>query len=167
MLKVIRKENRCIVEGVNTVSPSCSKLLFILLSQCRERNTSRIKRNKQDRKSNWNLHFPFLTWLWSIHLTSMPFIWPWSYACISLATSVDYKTVNGEKVRVSKRTGTVIPKPQEVLSRQTPRNTNIGPKDTLPDDVCSNSPHFDELGDWSDIQPRSWTDAEVEWLLSL
>ena len=55
--------------------------------------------------------------------------------------------MNGEKVRVSKRTGTVIPKPQEVLSRQTPRNTNIGPKDTLPDDVCSNSTHFDGLGD--------------------
>ena len=40
----------------------------------------------------------------------------------------------GTKVRVSKNTGTIIPKPDPMANRK-PRSSMIGPKDTLPEDV--------------------------------
>ncbi|DBA01766.1 TPA: hypothetical protein N0F65_010176 [Lagenidium giganteum] len=42
---------------------------------------------------------------------------------------------NGEKVRVSKKSGTIIPKPEALKERQTPRRTETGIFDTAPEDV--------------------------------
>ncbi|KAI9918034.1 hypothetical protein PsorP6_013126 [Peronosclerospora sorghi] len=44
-------------------------------------------------------------------------------------------TEEGEKVRVSKKTGTLIPKPAILKERHNPRRTETGPLDTAPEDV--------------------------------
>ncbi|CAI5706823.1 hypothetical protein KXD40_006100 [Peronospora effusa] len=44
-------------------------------------------------------------------------------------------TDEGEKVRVSKKTGTIIPKPAVLKERHNPRRTETGPFDTTPEDV--------------------------------
>ncbi|KAG6977364.1 hypothetical protein JG688_00000384 [Phytophthora aleatoria] len=44
-------------------------------------------------------------------------------------------TEEGEKVRVSKKTGTIIPKPAILKERHNPRRTETGPFDTAPEDV--------------------------------
>ncbi|ETV96654.1 ribosomal protein L24 [Aphanomyces invadans] len=42
---------------------------------------------------------------------------------------------DGERLRISKKTGTVIPKPDVLKERQAPRRTETGPLDTAPEDV--------------------------------
>ncbi|KAK8795629.1 hypothetical protein WA158_000286 [Blastocystis sp. Blastoise] len=105
VLKVIRADNRVIVESVNT--------------------RNKIIKDQQTQKRQ------------SIKLES-----PLPISTVSLLdpkdgkpTKVEYKTIDGKKVRVATRTGNIIPKPPECLSRTIPRNTTIGPKDTNPDDV--------------------------------
>ncbi|KAL4162237.1 hypothetical protein PRNP1_002784 [Phytophthora ramorum] len=44
-------------------------------------------------------------------------------------------TDEGEKVRVSKKTGTIIPKPAVLKERHNPRRTETGPFDTTPEDA--------------------------------
>lgn len=44
-------------------------------------------------------------------------------------------TDEGEKVRVSKKTGTIIPKPEILKERHNPRRTETGVFDTAPEDV--------------------------------
>lgn len=44
-------------------------------------------------------------------------------------------TDDGEKVRVSKKTGTIIPKPEALKERHNPRRTETGVFDTAPEDV--------------------------------
>jgi large subunit ribosomal protein L24 len=44
-------------------------------------------------------------------------------------------TDDGSKVRVSKKTGTIIPKPEILKERHTPRKTETGPFDTAPEDA--------------------------------
>lgn len=44
--------------------------------------------------------------------------------------------VDNERQRISLATGKVIPKPQESMQRRHPVTAAIGPKDTLPSDVC-------------------------------
>ncbi|OQR90964.1 39S ribosomal protein L24, mitochondrial [Achlya hypogyna] len=41
----------------------------------------------------------------------------------------------GERLRVSKKTGTIIAKPEVLKERHTPRRTETGPLDTAPEDV--------------------------------
>ncbi|GLE02182.1 hypothetical protein PINS_up011020 [Pythium insidiosum] len=48
-------------------------------------------------------------------------------------------TDDGDKVRVSKKTGTIIPKPEILKERHTPRRTETGPFDTAPEDVLEST----------------------------
>ncbi|KAK8800303.1 hypothetical protein WA171_004937 [Blastocystis sp. BT1] len=50
-------------------------------------------------------------------------------------TKVKVKRVDGIRQRVSMASGKVIPKPQESMQRAHPVTSAVGPKDTLPSDV--------------------------------
>ncbi|CAN0432646.1 unnamed protein product [Hapterophycus canaliculatus] len=54
----------------------------------------------------------------------------------SFPTKVSYKFLeDGTRVRVSKRSGAVIPRPEILKVRRQPRSNLTGPKDTAKEDV--------------------------------
>ena len=54
----------------------------------------------------------------------------------SKPTKVKFNLVDGVRQRVSVETGNVIKKPLEAKQRSHPVTSEIGPKDTAPNDVC-------------------------------
>ncbi len=58
---------------------------------------------------------------------------------------------DGTKVRVSKKTGHIIPKPKLVDLRR-PRSTVVGPKDTLPADVFEVT-----FSDYTNLLPKIYS----------
>ncbi|KAG9405557.1 Plastid ribosomal protein L24 [Aphanomyces cochlioides] len=51
----------------------------------------------------------------------------------------------GERLRISKKTGTIIPKPEVLKERHTPRRTETGPLDTAPEDVLERTVSDEEI----------------------
>ncbi|CAM9435640.1 unnamed protein product, partial [Heterosigma akashiwo] len=42
---------------------------------------------------------------------------------------------DGSKVRIAKRSGSIIPRPDILMERRTPRSTVVGEKDTVPEEA--------------------------------
>ena len=87
----------------------------------------RLKHLKQ---RYWEAKGPTLMAPASIHYSNVNLVDPQT----NLPTKVWRRFLDdGTKVRVSKASGAIIPKPE--YSRDRPRNLLVGPKDTAPDDV--------------------------------
>ncbi|RLN99375.1 hypothetical protein DYB28_009444 [Aphanomyces astaci] len=52
---------------------------------------------------------------------------------------------DGERLRISKKSGTIIPKPDVLKERQSPRRTETGPLDTAPEDVLERTVDDSEI----------------------
>eukprot|EP00638_Chattonella_subsalsa_P005672 CAMPEP_0117733364 /NCGR_PEP_ID=MMETSP0947-20121206/33_1 /TAXON_ID=44440 /ORGANISM="Chattonella subsalsa, Strain CCMP2191" /LENGTH=210 /DNA_ID=CAMNT_0005547935 /DNA_START=90 /DNA_END=722 /DNA_ORIENTATION=+ len=63
---------------------------------------------------------------------------------------------DGTKVRIAKRSGAIIPRPEILMERRTPRSTVVGDKDTAPDEVLKKTfQGLDELG--QDLAMQEYT----------
>ncbi|CAN0391791.1 unnamed protein product [Ectocarpus sp. 12 AP-2014] len=103
---VIRKQNRIIVEGVNM--------------------------RKYSKKPEGGGRGTTVTREAAIHVTNVNLVCPET----GFPTKVSYKFLeDGTRVRVAKRSGAVIPRPEILSVRRKPRSNLTGPKDTVKEDV--------------------------------
>lgn len=101
VVAVLRKQNRVVVEGVNLVNKS--------MRATETQKGGIIKIEQPIHYSNVNLVDP---------ATGKP-----------TRIAIKY-TAEGEKVRLAKRSGTLIPKPEDMKKRRAPRPPQPGPSDT-------------------------------------
>ncbi|CAM9415950.1 unnamed protein product [Ascophyllum nodosum] len=103
---VIRKQNRVIVEGVNL--------------------------RKYNKKPEGGGRGMTVTREGAIHVTNVNLECPQT----GLPTRISRRFLeDGTKVRVSKRSGAIIPRPEILTVRRKPRSNLTGPKDTVKEDV--------------------------------
>ncbi|TYZ57036.1 hypothetical protein PybrP1_009789 [[Pythium] brassicae (nom. inval.)] len=108
---VIRDQNRVIVENINMVPA--------------EQHSRYVKSTPATPGRSYLSPGP-------IHYSNVNLVDP----SIGKPTRVAMRfTDDGDKVRVSKKTGTIIPKPDLLKERQVPRRTETGVFDTAPEDV--------------------------------
>jgi large subunit ribosomal protein L24 len=120
VLKVLRKKNRVIIENVNLTKRHVKKGAQEMAQQ----DPSAPKQNYYYAPS-------------PIHVSAVALVDPET----GKPTKVGWKFLeDGRKVRVSKLSGAIIPKPK--IERDLSAKTKVGPKDTLPEVVLRKT--FDE-----------------------
>mmetsp|Transcript_167893 Transcript_167893/g.408054 ORF Transcript_167893/g.408054 Transcript_167893/m.408054 type:complete len:175 (-) Transcript_167893:10-534(-) len=104
--RVLRKQNRVVVEGVNMVR-------------------KHVRADGQNPGGIFSVEA-------ALHVSNVNLVDPVSGKATRIAIR---ETEDGGRVRVAKRSGAVIPRPEGLKSRATPRRAEAGPKDTVLEDA--------------------------------